>query len=145
MTDQENVLPDGYYFADRQSITVAEIDAIRRSNNWSDDDDDRWQKCLQSSIEVCGVRDKHGTLIGIGFLAGNYRHAVLCDFNVHKKYQRKGIGRAILQQRIKKAEELKIPYLYISLDAANPLRRMYEGFGFQAGANSLFRTTAPRK
>ena len=77
--------------------------------------------------------------MGIGFIAGNYRHAVLCDFNVRKEHQRKGIGRAILLARIKRAEELKIPYLYVSLHPSNPLRTLYEQLGFQEGDGSMFR------
>lgn len=141
MTDKKIVLPDGYYFADRQSITTHEFAVIRRSLDWDDNDEERWHSCLQNSIEVCGVRDKDGMLVGIGFIAGNHRHAILCDFNVHKKHQGKGIGKAILQQRIRRTEELKIPYLYVSLHPSNPLRKLYEDYGFQTGSNSMFRTT----
>lgn len=139
MTDEEIKLPEGYYFADRSSVTLPEFAEIRRSVNWSDDDEERFQKCFEQSLEIIAVRSADGLLVGIGFIAGNYRHAVLCDFNVRKDHQRKGIGRAILQARIQRAEELKIPYLYVSLHPSNPLRSLYEQLGFREGDGSMFR------
>lgn len=138
-------LPEGYQFADPRSITVKEVDAIRHSVGWMQDDPHRWRHCLDSALEVCGVRTKEGALVGIGFLTGSYRHAVLCDFNVHKDHQRKGLGKAIIAHRMKRADELKIPYLYISLAAENPLRNLYQQLGFKAVGDLMIRENTVAK
>jgi len=134
-----NNLPAGYVFVERESMSVSEVVALRESVGWTNNNEQEMSDCLRDSIDVCGVRDQNGALIGIDFLAGNRRHAVLCDFSVHPDHQGQGIGRAILQQRLRKLDELKIPYLYGSLSNENSLRRMYEDAGFTDTGNLLFK------
>lgn len=122
-------LPQGYSFVDGPSIRVDEVLVLRRSVGWSDDGAERWINCLSQSLYVCGVRAGE-QLVGIGFVAGNLRHAVFCDLCVHIDHQKKGIASALFERRLEWIKEQEIPYLYTSLSAANPLRRRYREAGF---------------
>lgn len=86
-----------------------------------------------------GVRHERGLLAGVGFLAGNLRHAVLCDFVVNPEHRGQGIGRAILNRRINIADALKIPYLYTELAPTNKLTKYYEELGFVATGHAYTR------
>lgn len=121
--------PHGYSFID-SLIDVADLLALRKSVGWSHDDKQRWSDCLAQSLYVCGVQDDSQRLVGVGFVAGNLRHAVFCDLCVHPDHQHKKIGTTLLKQRLAWAREKGIPYLYTSLSAANPLVELYRAEGF---------------
>jgi GNAT superfamily N-acetyltransferase len=79
--------------------------------------------------------------VSVGFLAGNQRHAVLCDFLVNPEHRGKGIGLAVLHRRLNIAAKLSIPYLYADLAPTNNLRHHYEALGFIASGSLYFRAT----
>lgn len=133
-------LPEQYSFTGERPIMPEEVIELRRSSNWGTDfSEETWGDCIDQSLAVVGVRDKRGTLVGVGFLAGNMRHAVLCDFVVHPDHRNQGIGNAILERRVKIADELGIPYLYTDLVNTNPLKNKYLELGFVANSGVLAR------
>lgn len=132
-------LPSGTTFANRHTIKAHEVLALRSSVGWDGGDLNIWNACLRDSLDVCGIRAEDGTLIGIGFLAGNQRHAVLCDLCVHPEHRGKGIALAILAKRMIFARDSALPYLYTSLAPENRLRSVYEGLGFVNTGGELFR------
>jgi GNAT superfamily N-acetyltransferase len=135
------ILPSGTTFADRHKIKAHEVLALRSFVGWDGGDLDVWNSCLSESLEVCGVRADDGTLIGIGFLAGNRRHAVLCDLCVHPDHRGRGIALAILARRMIYARDMPVPYLYTSLAPENRLRSVYESLGFVNTGGELFRAS----
>ena len=132
-------LPEGYSFVEKADISPLEVMTLRESVGWTPETAEKWQDCIDESIEVAGVRDASGKLVGVGFLVGNKRHAVLCDLVVDPEHQGKGLGTAILKKRMDVIEKLEIPYVYTDLAATNPLRDQYARFGFVATQGSLFR------
>jgi len=135
-------LPENYSFVDREDISPEEIVAVRKSTGWeAGDSEEGWRQNLDTALAVVAVRDDRSSeLVGMGFLVGNRRHAILCDFNVRPEHQGKGIGTAILQKRMQIADqELKIPFLYTSLAETNPLKETYKSLGFAATGDNYFR------
>jgi len=135
-------LPENYSFVDREDISPEEIVAVRKSTGWeAGDTEEGWRQNLDTALAVVAVcEDTTSELVGMGFLVGNRRHAILCDFNVRPEHQGKGIGTAILRRRMQIADqELKIPFLYTSLAATNPLKESYKSLGFTATGENYFR------
>lgn len=140
LTTQEEIpLPEGYQFMDRSDIDPDELMTLRESVGFSRETPEIWKDCINDSIDVAAVRDDEGNLVGIGFLSGTRRHAVLCDFVVSPEHQGKGIGTAILKKRMETVEKLEIPYVYTDLAETNPLRKKYAALGFVATSGRLFR------
>jgi GNAT superfamily N-acetyltransferase len=137
---EQTQLPDSYSYAYKDSITPLEVIALRAASDWGREHDVKvWQDAIQQSIETVGVRDIHKVLVGVGFLVGNARHAILCDFTVHPEHRNRGLGKAILRQRLIIADNEDIPYLYTDISQTNTLRDRYLEMGFVAAGNVLER------
>lgn len=132
-------LPENYHFIDKNDISPDEIIALRESINWKGDTLERWQRCIDQSIAIIGVRDSDSHLVGMACITGNVRHAVLCDLVVHPVHQQKGIGAAIMSELLKTVDRIGVSYLYAELADTNPFRDSMLQSGFQATGNSLFR------
>jgi ribosomal protein S18 acetylase RimI-like enzyme len=137
-TFKDAVLPAGYYFVDKTSIQPEEVIALRESVSWRGDAIDRWQKCIDQSLTIVGVRDSDSTLVGMACIAGNVRHAVLCDLAVNPIHQDRGIGTAIMSELLKEINDLGISYLYAELADTNPFRSQMLEYGFKVTGDSLF-------
>lgn len=139
------VLPQGFSFCDQSTITTQEIMTLRGKIGWAVENQAIWQRCISQSLAVVGVCDKNNRLIGIGFLTGSIRHAILCDFAVVPEFQNKGIGTAILYKRLIIANELNVRYIYTDLAKTNPLRSKYIKLGFEETGGGLFCDTTKIK
>lgn len=136
-------LPDNYIFVSKEEIKPEEVLEVRKSTGWgAGDDEDAWRSNITDCIVAVGIRNPDGLLIGMGFIVGNKRHAVLCDFNVRPEYQGKGFGTTILEERMRIIDELKIPFTYTSLSDENPLVEKYKTFGFKSDNGGYFRNNA---
>ena len=133
-------LPEGYEWAHKASVSAHEIMKLRQSAGWDPGIEAIWLGCLDTALSLRAVRlCATGELVGVGFLTGNGRHAILCDFCVHEQHQGKGIGLAILHARISDVERMRIPFLYTSISAKNPLKNVYAECGFEGTDANLFR------
>jgi N-acetylglutamate synthase-like GNAT family acetyltransferase len=137
-TFENATLPEQYYFVNKVDIHPAEIIALRESVNWKGDTIDRWQECIDQSLVIVGVRNPESKLVGMACIAGNVRHAVLCDLAVHPTNQNQGIGAAIMSELLKAANDLGISYLYAELADTNPFRNQMLQSGFRVTGDSLF-------
>lgn len=135
------ILPEGFSFCDQSKITAQEIMALRSKIGWATEGRAVWQQCISQSPAVVGVR-KNNRLVGIGFLTGSIRHAILCDLTVAPEFQNRGIGTAILYKRLIIANELNIRYIYTDLAKTNSLRSKYIKLGFKETGGGLFRDAA---
>ncbi len=145
MAEKINI-PEAYKLVNKEDMTAEEVLEVRKSTGWGnggpEEDETAWLENLETSFVAVGARSEvTGELVGMGFIVGNKRHGVLCDFNVRPEHQGKGIGTAILEERLRIADEIGIPYLYTSLAETNPLRHKYEELGFVATNSSFIRTT----
>lgn len=132
-------LPESYEWAQTEDIQPEEVIKLRESVGWDGDSIETWQKCLKDSVHVSAVRDDKGELVGIGFLSGNARHAVLADFDVNPNNQKEGIGRALVSDMLKVADDLEIKYLYTSLANPELYAEALGELGFVSKEGNLFR------
>lgn len=132
-------LTPNYAFADSARLDGRELAALRESVGWEGRELDRWRENIERSLAVVSVREPAGALVGVGFIAGNLWHAVLCDLTVHPEHQGRGLGRALLDERMRIITELDIWYVYTTLASSNRLRERYiRHWGFQGAGANLF-------
>lgn len=127
------ILPEGFEFTANKAVAPQEIVEIREEES-STPILDKWQLCLQDSLQVIGVRrtvdDK---LAGVGMIVGNPRHAELVDLTVHSKFRERGIGGAILDSLVDYVKKEEIDYVGLTFDETKPwLKQFYEKHGFRA-------------
>jgi GNAT superfamily N-acetyltransferase len=138
MSSLSEELPESFEFAGQ--VFATEVVDLRDYSQWgTEKNPELWRTVIDQSIATTGVRNADHELIGVGFLAGNLRHAVLCDFVVRPDYRSIGIGTAILNRRINIADGLNIPYLYTELAPTNRLRQRYVDLGFTANGHAYTR------
>jgi len=132
-SDRLMQLPAGYEWAHSPAVRAQEIMKLRESVGWQAGIEAVWMGCIDQALSLRGVRLKaNGELVGVGFLVGNDRHAILCDLTVHPEHQSKGIGLAILYARMADAERMQIPFLYASIAPKNRLKSVYAQLGFES-------------
>ncbi len=128
-----------YSFAVKGDVRPQEIMDLRGSVGWDIENEAVWEQCLAQAL--CWVTARDGAtsqLVGIGFLVGNARHAMLVDMSVHPKVQRHGIGRRLQAERIAYAREHKVRYVTLNVDDSKPwLRRFYETMGFETATDCM--------
>lgn len=84
------------------------------------------------------VRADDGTLAAMGRVLGDggwYFH--IADMATHPDHQRRGIGRAVLEDLIARIEASCPPDPYITLMADPPGRRLYDAVGFVESAPTI--------
>lgn len=136
MDIQEVTLPDGYRFV-YSDIRPEEVNELRRKYGWNPDTIERWRECLDNSI-VVGVRF-NSKLAGIGFIAGNSRHGVLCDLSIDPDHKNLGIAEAITDENLRLAKEKGMRYFYLHESDPKQFHERYLERGFKDTGGSLFR------
>ena len=113
------------------ALTAEEVIKLREVSGW-DHDLQEWKKCLQQNMLNVSARTDTGEIVGVGFLAGNQRHAELIDLVVHPDHRRQGIGRKISRVIITHALEEQIKYFGLTYDKNSPwLKDFYKSEGFE--------------
>lgn len=131
-----------YQLVDKHDITAEDVLGLRDASHWGTVRDlVKWKSAIDTSLATVGVRADSSELVGVGFLAGNTRQAILCDFLVHPEYRGKGIGKLILNERLKIADQLGVDYIYTELSPSNSLRQYYAEVGFDSANNMLTRAS----
>jgi ribosomal protein S18 acetylase RimI-like enzyme len=116
-------LPGGYSYADRSLTRPEEIIQLRELEGWYGDTPGGWQPIIDDTRNIfVGVRDQDQNFVGMGRVTGDTRHAVMCDFVVHPSHRGKGLGTEVLLERMRKAEQAGIIYLYTDIKDTNPLK-----------------------
>ncbi|HSX32919.1 MAG TPA: GNAT family N-acetyltransferase [Candidatus Saccharimonadales bacterium] len=132
-------LPDGFTYAEPGSIAPAELVALIQSVHKDIPEKEIIDAYCQpedgvESIEI-GVRNvADGQLVGFGRLAADHDRGsgTLEDFVVDQRYRRLGIGKAIIDQRLRLAEELGLWRVSMpGLAKTNTLETYYLQHGFQ--------------
>lgn len=114
-----------------RDVSPADIQALRESVGWLADTEEVWRQTLASALEVRSVY-KDGKLVGIGFLVGTLRHAVLCDVCVNPAFQKHGVGQTIVGSLVEAANEWGIKYVTLTYAESSPwLAGFYAKFGFK--------------
>jgi len=152
-TPDHAVLPNGFEFADAGSIGLSELASLFRTVDIGKETNEYelvrthedFQEDGYESIEI-GVRDSNtNELVGYGGLIyDSDGNAEMGDFVVKPAYQSRGIGKAIIDERLAQADARGIATISIpALEATNTLKRYYEKRGFIEQGDILVRT-APK-
>jgi GNAT superfamily N-acetyltransferase len=139
MTKQFESVP-GYELINGTDVGPSEIMDLRESVGWAADIPERWQACLAQSLHVSTVRDvESNELVGIGFLAGNERHAQVCDLAVRPEHQGRKIGTLIMHDLLRAANDRNITYVNLFHDSVGSpwLTDFYAKFGFRASDEGM--------
>jgi len=137
MVDEGLPQQSTYEFSNRRDIDVTEIQTLRASVGWSRDTEEVWQGTLEKALTVSSVYSE-GKLVGIGFLLGAERHAVLCDICVTPEHQSEGIGTKLVHSLVEAANSQGIKYVTLTYDEKSPwLEDLYRESGFQPISNAM--------
>lgn len=137
MTERSHIerptLPDGFELVTNRSVSPQEILDVRQEEA-TPESLDVWQKCIDQSLFVVGVREQETQrLVGIGMVAGNQRHAEIVDGTVHPDFRQQGIGKVLLTERIAFTRQEQIRYVGLTHDENSPwLKEYYERYGFKS-------------
>jgi GNAT superfamily N-acetyltransferase len=146
-------LPRGYEYADPSTIKPVEVGKLMRLVKIGEHIKDdhipvRNAGILGRGVGVydVGVRSTDGSLVGFGALLYKQRWGELGDFVVAPDHQHKGIGRAIILERLHWADRNGIDSIYIGdFEPTNTLQDYYLQHGFYVNqAGEVVRGTDPR-
>jgi GNAT superfamily N-acetyltransferase len=128
----ETVSDKNFELSHRRDIDIEHIRSIRESVGWDPDIADVWQRTLETALDVTTAWDGDN-MVGVGFLVGSPRHAVLCDIAVSPTHQKQGIGRAVVEELINAAQEQQIKYVTLTFAEDRPwLKDFYGSLGFRS-------------
>jgi GNAT superfamily N-acetyltransferase len=141
-------LPPGYGYADQDGITVPELNDLNvavegppatplHKPDWTEKS---WERCFN-----VGVRTADDQLVGYGRLAISIgTSGELSHLMVHPEHQRRGLGTAILAERMRIGEALGVKSFHTRLAQANAISNKYYELGFQdRGNKSMTRPYVP--
>jgi GNAT superfamily N-acetyltransferase len=132
-------LPEGYHFEEGASIHPLEIARLMQQVEMGVEIPDDYvtnERALELSsrgldILDIGVRAADGQLAGIGSVVYKGDVGELCGFVVSPDHQSRGVGKAIITERLAMAERAGLASLYINgLEPTNTLRTFYLENGF---------------
>ncbi len=138
-------LPEGYRYAEPGTVDEAGVAQLLRCLPDAETIPDDYLSDRQIELDVHGlqaidvaVQADNGDLAGFGSLAYDEHSGLLCDFAVGPAYQHQGIGRAIILERLRAAEDLAVPRLEIPrLELSNTLRNFYIEQGFRESEDGM--------
>ncbi|MBX4201450.1 GNAT family N-acetyltransferase [Candidatus Saccharibacteria bacterium] len=127
-----------FELSDTRDIDVVEIQKLRESVEWLPDTPEVWQRTLETALAVSSVYSED-ELVGIGFLVGSPRHAVLCDLCVNPANQAQGIGTKLVESLVDAANNQGIRYVTLTMNEKNAdwLEGLYSKNGFQMIGNAM--------
>ncbi|MGC1176967.1 MAG: GNAT family N-acetyltransferase [Candidatus Saccharimonadales bacterium] len=131
-------LPQAYRYADPAGIEPKEVARLYQEVGWDEytgadikDLNESWRARGVTMLDV-GVRDKGGLLVGFGSIFYRDKAGMLNGFAVIPACQSLGIGKAIIDERLRRAELVGVESLYIPyLKLTNTLESYYLEQGFQ--------------
>lgn len=130
-------LPEGYELRP-EPPTSAEYVRLRQIAGLSPRTPEQAAGALANSWAWTSVRTVDGELAAMGRTLGDgtwYFH--LADIATEPAHQRRGLGRAVMEDLIARIEAAAPPHPYITLLADPPGQRLYRSLGFIDSAPSL--------
>jgi GNAT superfamily N-acetyltransferase len=131
-------LPEGYIYADPAGVQSPEVESLlsrvfdrQIEPGWLDRRSEGLRLNNWKGIDI-GVRSPSSELIGLGLLTYTGQNGDLDNLAVDSEHRGKGIGQALILERIRQAEERGVTSLYIhNIAPTNPLTTFYEELGFR--------------
>lgn len=118
-----------------KNVDIQEIINLYALVGWQKKDDYKIQKAIEKSILLVTIwKDKD--LIATGRAAGDgIFNATLWDVAVHPRYQKKGIGKFLVETMIKELDEQGIPL--VTLYTSDNKKLFYKKIGFEADTDKV--------
>lgn len=124
-----------YEVSDRRDILPEEIQSLRASVGWDPDQREAWTEALVQARAVRSVHEDE-SLVGIGFLIGTSRHAIVADVCVNPSYQKRGIGHSIVSALVEDAKDST--YVMLTYNEVTPgLPAFYGQYDFEPINNAM--------
>jgi len=133
-------LPDGYEYANAAATGMAELRALDESIHGpfeSGLDRASWPtvgRDIYGNFHIhVGVRNpEDDELVGIGLLSLGWQQysGKLTHLMIRNQHRHRGLGRAILLERVRIADELGVSQLRTELGSINTLAPLYRDLGF---------------
>ncbi len=119
-------------------IANHEVPELREKVGWGRRDQD-----YPSLFEHCnfwaGVRDENHNLIAFGYVCGmGLEHGYMEDIMVHPKYQKQGIGSALVKELLQESERFGLGIVTVTFESKNA--SMYEKCGFKPSPGGVWQT-----
>lgn len=114
-----------------------EVPALREAVGWERRDSD-YPALFSHCLFWAGLRNKNGDLVAFGYIAGpGIEHGYMEDIIVHPSYQRKGIGRALVQKLLQESEKRGISIITVTFEEKN--LSFYKSCGFTPCSGGVWR------
>jgi GNAT superfamily N-acetyltransferase len=118
-------------------VDAAAIIALRAAVGWGGLEGD-YPAALAGYWATVGGFDGAGELVAwCAVLSDGVRHAVLLDVIVHPRWQRRGVGRALVARAIEHATSRVITIVHVDFTPENAA--FYERCGFTVGLGGIYR------
>lgn len=117
-------------------IQPHEVPLLRESIGWEGRHSD-YPVLFQRCNFWAGARNDQNELIAFGYVAGmGLQHGYMEDIMVHPKYQKQGIGQALVKNLLLEAHHSGLEMVTLTYDAK--YARFYAGSGFAACPGGLW-------
>ena len=119
------------FHAIKRSPTVKEYCTLRESVEWPAIEEKLVTQALANSLYAVVVEDDLGQVLGMGRIVGDnaiYLH--IQDVIVHPEFQKKGIGRLVMNELMQYVEQAGGKNTNIGLMSSTGREKFYEAFGF---------------
>ena len=114
-----------------KNITPERLDGLFEAIGWKRRGKDKWLEVLSKSQFVFSVWDSE-RLVGFGRIMEDGVMCMFYDIGVHPEYQKKGIGKQIMNKLIDQVKDKKYASIGLFAWAKNPENiPFYEKFGFK--------------
>jgi GNAT superfamily N-acetyltransferase len=138
-------LPEGYTFVGRSDVDAEEVAALMDRTEWREEGNAaNWARFEARRWATVGVRDTTGTLVGLGDIivddsALPLEGAQLSNLLVDQQHRGRGIGTAILAERLSLADQSGIKVLLVPFfEETNTIIGRFVEAGFQSDGQGTY-------
>jgi GNAT superfamily N-acetyltransferase len=126
----------GVAFATNPAVRAQDIVGLRGAVGWGGLEDD-YPAALAGYWGTVGGFDAAGELVAwCAVISDGVRHAVLLDVMVHPRWQRRGVGRALVARAIEHAVSRGVTIVHVDFTPDNAA--FYERCGFTIGLGGIY-------
>ena len=112
-------------------LPTDQLDSLFQAIGWKPRGQDKWREVLDKSSHVLTVWDGE-RIIGMGRILEDGVMCMFYDIGVHPEYQKKGVGKKIMETLINKVKDKRYASIGLFAWDGNPVNEpFYESLGFE--------------